>query len=95
MVAITPIGIYPSGKTELSKRNGAILVLWDLFTDLKDRCNQLNLTLAGLDTHDCQINLVYGEVAPCLSIFPARPRKASVGPSSFRVKILREVMVMV
>lgn len=38
-VAIAPTGIYLSGKTELSKRNGAILVPWDLFTEWKGWCN--------------------------------------------------------
>lgn len=50
MVAITPTGIHPSGKTELSKRNGASLVLWALFTELKDWCNLLKMSLVGLHT---------------------------------------------
>lgn len=36
MLAVIPIGIYLSGKTKLSKRNGAISVLQDLFTELED-----------------------------------------------------------
>lgn len=74
MVAIMPTGIYPPGKTELSKRNGAILVLWDLFIELKDWCNLVNMGLVGLDTHDCQINLVYSKVCsppfkiPCMTM---------------------------
>lgn len=74
MVTITATGIYPSGKTELSKRNGAILLPWDLFPELKDWCNLLYMRLVGLETHDCQINLVYGKVSslplkvPCMTV---------------------------
>lgn len=73
IVAVIPLGTFPSGRTRLSKRNGAILVLWDQFTELEDQCNLFNISSVDLETEACKIKFVHLKVRslpfkiPCMT----------------------------
>lgn len=73
MVAVIPLGTFPSGRTKLSKRNWAILVLWDQFTELEDQCNLFNISSVDLETEACKIKFVHLKVRsltfkiPCMT----------------------------
>lgn len=62
LVALIPLGTFPCGRTKLRKRNEAILVLWDLFTELEDQCNILNTSPVDLETEACKINFACHKV---------------------------------